>query len=138
MARITTTSPPVAHPKRASGTVGTSLASIISVDDYQVTRTVAGVTSTEVVTGIGEITSPLFLCNRSALTCHVSVQITRSGGSSGYIIYQQDIPAGETLQVPLNGTALLTGDLLRLVAETASSIDYTIAWAQGEAEGDGT
>ena len=134
MARITTNDPPVATPKRASGTVGTSLASIIAVDDYEVTRTVSGSVTTEVRDGVAEITTPLFLCNRTATERWVSVQITRASGASGYIIYEQNIPAGETLQVALNGQMLITGDLLRLVAEATGAIDYTISWTQGEAE----
>jgi len=139
MATITTREPPVGHPKRRSNTVGTSLANILSVDDYEVTRTVAGVTTTETVGGIVEIAAPLFLCNRSASTCWVSVRITRqSGATNSYLVYEQDIPARETLQVPVNGQFLLTGDTLQLVAQTADSIDYTISWTQGEAEADGS
>jgi hypothetical protein len=134
MARITTNDPPVGTPKRASGTVGTSLATIISVDDYEVTRTVSGSVTSEVRTGVAELATPLFLCNRTGTARWVSVQITRSTGSSGYVIFEQSIPPRETLQVALNGQMLTTGDALRLVAEAANAIDYTISWTQGEAE----
>lgn len=139
MALIPTSDPPVATPKRYSGTAGITLASIISVDEYEVSTISGTETTVEARDGVAEISSPLFLCNKTAAACWITVQITRAGGQSAYIVFEQVIPPKETLQVALNGQFLLTGDLLRLQAQTVSSIDATISWTQGEAEtNDGT
>jgi hypothetical protein len=138
MATISTTSPPVAEPRRYSGTLTTSFATIIAVDDYSVTRTVAGVPQTATVGGVAEITSPLLLCNRTGTAQWASVQIVREDAAQSVLMHQVTVPAGETLAVPLNGQFLLTGDVLQVRAEAGSAIDATVSWTQGEAEGDGS
>jgi len=138
MARINTTSPPVGHPKRRSFTLTTAWATLIDVDDYQVSKATAGVVSTQIVPGVAELQTPLFLCNRTGTARWASVRITRADASTAVLVHQELIGAGDTLQVPVNGQFLLTGDVLEVQAQINTAIDATISWTQGEAEGDGS
>jgi hypothetical protein len=139
MATIATTSPPVGTPKRKSVVLTTSWVSLVTVDNYSVTRVVAGAFSTVTVGGVGEITSPLILTNVTTTARWASARIVRvSAGGTSRIIHQQLIPAGESLVVPINGQFLLTGDTLDIQAEANSAIEATLSWTQGEAEGDGS
>jgi ABC-type enterochelin transport system permease subunit len=138
MATITTNEPPVGQPKHYSGTLTTSYVSIITVDNYSVSKKTAGTTTTVTVPGLAEITTPLLLTNKTSTTRWASVRITRSGGSVSFVTHQQKIPANETFMVPLNGQFLSTGDVVAVIAEANSAIDATVSWTQGEAETDGS
>ena len=73
---ITTSQAPDAKPVAVNLVLSTNWQEIINVPNYEVPELVFG-GSTTVEPGVGEVISPLVLCNPSANTVNVDVQIYR-------------------------------------------------------------
>jgi hypothetical protein len=133
---ITTSQAPDAKPVAKSFTLTTNWKIMIEVPDYEVPELVFG-GSTTVEPGVGEVISPLMLCNFTANTVLVDVRTYRFvENDTFWIIRNMQIPAFDTIPIPLNGQFFKSGDLLELKASANLSIDATLSFTLGQAEED--
>ncbi|MGY8866461.1 MAG: hypothetical protein ACKVJK_12650 [Methylophagaceae bacterium] len=136
---VTTSQAPDAKPVAKNLVLSTTSAEIINVPNYRVPELVFG-GSTTVEPGVGEIISPLVLCNVTNATVNVGVRVFRyyEGGAGTYfnIIKQLPVPAYDTIAIPLNGQFLNTGDILEAEASANLAIHATLSFTLGQAEED--
>jgi len=136
---ITTSQAPDAKPVAKNLVLSTNWQEIINVPNYEVPELVFG-GSTTVEPGVGEVISPLVLCNVTANTVNVDVQIFRyedgGAGTNYYIIRNLPVPAYDTIPIPLNGQFLGTGDILEAKASVDLAIHSTLSFTLGQAEED--
>ena len=136
---VTTSQAPDAKPVAKNLVLSTTSAEIINVPNYRVPELVFG-GSTTVEPGVGEIISPLVLCNVTNATVNVGVRVFRyyEGVAGTYfnIIKQLPVPAYDTIAIPLNGQFLNTGDILEAEASANLAIHATLSFTLGQAEED--
>lgn len=135
---VQTSQAPDAKPVARSFTLETNWITMIEVPNYEVPELVFG-GSTVVEPGVGEVISPLILCNFTANTVAVDVRATRyEGGTSVpyWICRGLQVPAFDTIPLPLNGQFFKTGDTLDLKADTNDAVDATLSFTLGQSEED--
>jgi len=133
---ITTSQAPDAKPVVKSFTLSTNWQTMIEVPNYEVPELVFG-GSTTVEPGVGEVISPLMLCNFSANTVAVDVRTYRYvENDTFWIVRNLQIPAYDTIPLPLNGQFFKSGDLLELKADTNLAVDATLSFTLGQSEED--
>ena len=133
---IVTTQAPDAKPVAKSFTLSTNWQIMIEVPNYEVPELVFG-GSTTVEPGVGEVISPLVLCNFTANTVAVDVQTYRYvENDTFWIVRNLQIPAYDTVPLPLNGQFFKTGDLLEIKADTDLAVDATLSFTLGQSEKD--
>jgi hypothetical protein len=133
---ITTSQAPDAKPVARSFTLSTNWQTMIEVPNYEVPELVFG-GSTTVEPGVGEVISPLMLCNFSANTVAVDVRTYRYvENDTFWIVRGLQIPAFDTIPLPLNGQFFKSGDLLEIKADANLSVDATLSFTLGQSEED--
>ena len=133
---VVTSQAPDAKPVSISFTVSTNWQTIIEVPNYEVPELVFG-GSTVVEPGVGEVISPLILCNFTANTVSVDIRTYRYVENDTYFIVRNlPIPGYDTIPLPLNGQFFRTGDLLEIKADTNLAVDATLSFTLGQAEKD--
>lgn len=133
---VITTQAPDAKPVAKSFTLSTNWQTMIEVPNYEVPELVFG-GSTTVEPGVGEVISPLVLCNFTANTVAVDVQTYRYvENDTFWIVRNLQIPAYDTVPLPLNGQFFKTGDLLEIKADTDLAVDATLSFTLGQSEKD--
>lgn len=133
---IVTSQAPDAKPVAKSFTLTTNWQTMIEVPNYEVPELVFG-GSTTVEPGVGEVISPLMLCNFTANTVAVDVRTYRYvENDTFWIVRNLQIPGYDTIPLPLNGQFFKSGDLLELKADTNLSVDATLSFTLGQSEED--
>ena len=133
---ITTSQAPDAKPVASNLEVTTNWQVIIEVPDYEVPELVFG-GSTTVETGVGEVISPLMLCNYTANTVYVDLQSFRfTTGDYFYILRNFPVPGFDTVPIPINGQFFKSGDLLNLKCSVDDAVHATLSFTLGQAEED--
>jgi hypothetical protein len=133
---IATSQAPDAKPVAKSFTLTTNWLPMIEVPNYEVPELVFG-GSTTTEPGVGEVISPLILCNITANTVAVDVEVHREAENAEfYLVRNLQIPGYETIPLPLNGQFFKSGDLLNLKADTNLAIHATLSFTLGQAEED--
>ena len=133
---VVTTQAPDAKPVAKSFTLTTNWQTMIEVPNYEVPELVFG-GSTTLEPGVGEVISPLVLCNFTANTVAVDVQAYRYvENDTFWIVRNLQIPAYDTIPLPLNGQFFKSGDLLEIKADTNLAVDATLSFTLGQSEKD--
>lgn len=133
---IVTSQAPDAKPVSKNITLTTNWQTLIEVPNYEVPELVFG-GSTTVEPGVGEVISPLILCNYTANTVNVDVRAYRYTENDTFnIIRNMQIPAYDTIPLPLNGQFFQSGDLLEVKADANLSVDATLSFTLGQSEED--
>ena len=133
---INTTQAPDAKPVAKSFTLSTNWQTMIEVPNYEVPELVFG-GSTTVEPGVGEVISQLMLCNFTANTVAVDVRTYRYDlNDTFWIVRNMQIPAYDTVPLPLNGQFFKSGDLLELKTDTNLAVDATLSFTLGQSEED--
>jgi len=133
---ITTTQAPDAKPVAKNLVLSTNWQVIIEVPQYEVPELVFG-GSTTVEPGVGEVISPLVLCNTTANTVNVDVQIYRYDDNlTYYLLRNLPVPGYDTIPIPLNGQFLKSGDTLEAKASADLAIHSTLSFTLGQSEED--
>jgi hypothetical protein len=133
---ITTSQSPDAKPVAKSFTLTTNWQTMIEVPNYEVPELVFG-GSTTVEPGVGEVISPLMICNFTANTVAVDVRTYRYvENDTFFIVRNLQVPGFDTIPLPLNGQFFKSGDLLEIKADTNLSVDVTLSFTLGQAEED--
>jgi hypothetical protein len=133
---IATSQAPDAKPVAKSFTLTTNWQTMIEVPNYEVPELVFG-GSTTTEPGVGEVISPLILCNFTANTVAVDVRTHREEiNAEFWIIRNLQIPAYDTVPLPLNGQFFRSGDLLEIKCDTNLAVDATLSFTLGQSEED--
>lgn len=133
---ITTSQAPDAKPVAVNLVLSTNWQEIINVPNYEVPELVFG-GSTTIEPGVGEVISPLVLCNTSANTVTVDIQIYRYDDSLNYyVIRNMPVPGYDTIPIPLNGQFLKSGDILEAKASADLAVHSTLSFTLGQSEED--
>lgn len=133
---IVTTQAPDAKPVAKNLVLSTNWQTIIEVPQYEVPELVFG-GSTTVEPGVGEVISPLVLCNTTANTVTVDVQVYRYEETlTYYILRNLPVPGYDTIPIPLNGQFLKSGDTLEAKASADLAIHSTLSFTLGQSEED--
>lgn len=133
---ISTSQAPDAKPVAKSFTLTTNWQTMIEVPNYEVPELVFG-GSNVVEPGVGEVISPLMLCNFTANTVAVDVRTYRYDVTDTFwIVRNLQIPAYDTIPLPLNGQFFKSGDLLEIKADTNLACDATLSFTLGQSEED--
>lgn len=133
---ISTSQAPDAKPVAKSFTLTTNWQTMIEVPNYEVPELVFG-GSNVVEPGVGEVISPLMLCNFTANTVAVDVRTYRYAVTDSFwIVRNLQIPAYDTIPLPLNGQFFKSGDLLEIKCDTNLACDATLSFTLGQSEED--
>mgnify|MGYP003625670375 FL=1 len=133
---ITTSQAPDAKPVAKSFTLTQNWQTMIEVPNYEVPELVFG-GSTTIEPGVGEVISPLILCNFTANTVAVDVRTHREDVNAEFwIIRNLQIPAYDTVPLPLNGQFFKSGDLLEIKCDTNLAVDASLSFTLGQSEED--
>jgi hypothetical protein len=133
---ITTSQAPDAKPVYSNLILETTAKEIINVPNYRVPELVFG-GSTTVEPGVGEIISPLLLCNTTATTVNVDVEVYRADENVFFnFVKNLPVPGYDTVALPLNGQFLKTGDILQASASVNFAIHSTLSFTLGQSEED--
>ena len=133
---IVTSQAPDAKPVAKSFTLTTNWQTMIEVPNYEVPELVFG-GSTTLEPGVGEVISPLILCNFTANTVAVDVRTHREDVNAEFwIIRNLQIPAYDTIPLPLNGQFFKSGDLLEIKCDTNLAVDASLSFTLGQSEED--
>jgi len=133
---ISTSQAPDAKPVAKSFTLTTNWQTMIEVPNYEVPELVFG-GSNVVEPGVGEVISPLMLCNFTANTVAVDVRTYRYEVTDTFwIVRNMQIPAYDTIPLPLNGQFFKSGDLLEIKCDTNLACDATLSFTLGQSEED--
>lgn len=133
---IVTSQAPDAKPVARSFTLTTNWQTMIEVPNYEVPELVFG-GSTTTEPGVGEVISPLILCNFTANTASVDVRAYRFVENDVFFIVRNlQIPAFDTIPLPLNGQFFKSGDLLEIKADRNLAVDATMSFTLGQSEKD--
>ena len=107
---------------------------------YEVPELVFG-GSTTIEPGVGEIISPLVLCNTTANTVTIDVRTHREFDEDDaflnqefYILRNMPVPCYQTTAIPLNGQFLKTGDTLEILSNTDLAVHATLSFTLGQSE----
>lgn len=143
MPTITSDQTPIAKPRAISVELTTSYQTLIEASNFNTLRIgFAPASPRRFAPGVCEISSSLFLTNKSGTARAVTLRIRRAGGATVIVVPAMEVAPNDTLQVPLNGTFLLNngttdgaaGDILEALCVTDSAVDATISWTEGQAE----
>lgn len=133
---VVTSQAPDAKPVAKNLVLSTNWQTIIEVPQYEVPELVFG-GSTTVEPGVGEIISPLVLCNTTANTVNVDVQIYRYDDNlTYYVLRNLPLPGYDTIPIPLNGQFLKSGDTLEAKASADLAVHSTLSFTLGQSEED--
>ena len=133
---ISTSQAPDAKPVAKSFTLTTNWQTMIEVPNYEVPELVFG-GSNVIEPGVGEVISPLMLCNFTANTVAVDVRTYRYEVTDTFwIVRNLQIPAYDTIPLPLNGQFFKSGDLLEIKCDTNLACDATLSFTLGQSEED--
>jgi len=133
---IVTSQAPDAKPVAKSFTLTTNWQTMIEVPNYEVPELVFG-GSTTVEPGVGEVISPLILCNFTANTVAIDVRTHREDVNAEFwIIRNLQLPAYDTIPLPLNGQFFKSGDLLEIKCDTNLAVDASLSFTLGQSEED--
>ena len=133
---IVTSQAPDAKPVVASLVLTTNWQTLVSVPNYEVPELVFG-GSTTVENGVGEVISPLILCNTTANTATVDLRVHRYIENFEYFLLKNlQIPSYDTVPVPLNGQFFKTGDELEIISSANLAIHATMSYTLGQSEED--
>lgn len=133
---VKTSQAPDAKPVARSFTLTTNWQTMIEVPNYEVPELVFGGSSV-VEPGVGEVISPLMLCNFTANTVAVDVRTHRyEVNDEFWIVRNLQIPSYDTVPLPLNGQFFKSGDLLEIKADADFSVDATLSFTLGQSEED--
>jgi hypothetical protein len=137
---ITTSQAPDAKPIAVNKVVTTNWTVLVEVPQYEVPELVFG-GSTTVEPGVGEIISPLVLCNTTANTVTIDVRTHREFDEDDaflnqefYILRNMPVPGYQTTAIPLNGQFLKTGDTLEILSNTDLAVHATLSFTLGQSE----
>jgi len=133
---IKTSQAPDAKPVAVSLDVTTNWQTIIDVPNYEVPELVFGGSYT-VETGVGEVISPLILCNYTSNTVYVDLRSYRYvENDTYYFLRNMPIPGYDTIPIPINGQFFKTGDLLEIKCDTNLALHSTLSFTLGQSEED--
>jgi hypothetical protein len=133
---IVTSQAPDAKPVAINLVLSVNFQELINVPNYEVPELVFG-GSTTVEPGVGEIISPLIICNTTANTVNLDVQVYRYAENlEYYVVRNMPIPGYDTIPIPLNGQFFKTGDLLEAKASANLALHATLSFTLGQAEED--
>lgn len=133
---IVTSQAPDAKPVAKNLVLSTNYQVLIEVPQYEVPELVFG-GSTTIEPGVGEVISPLVLCNTTANTVTVDVQVYRfEENVTFFILRNLPVPGFDTIPIPLNGQFLRSGDILEAKASENLAIHSTLSFTVGQAEED--
>lgn len=133
---VQTSQAPDAKPVVKSFTLTTNWQTMIEVPNYEVPELVFG-GSTTVEPGVGEVISPLMICNFTANTIAIDVRTYRQADlDTFWLVRNMQIPGYDTVPLPLNGQFFKSGDLLELKADTNLAADATLSFTLGQSEED--
>jgi hypothetical protein len=133
---IQTSQAPDAKPVAKNLVLSTNWQTLIEVPNYEVPELIFG-GSTTVEPGVGEVISPLVLCNTTANTVNVDVQIYRYVENlEYYLVRNLPIPGYDTIPIPLNGQFFKSGDLLEAKASENLAVHATLSFTLGQSEED--
>jgi len=133
---IKTSQAPDAKPVAVNINVDTTWDILIEVPNYEVPELVFGGSYT-VETGVGEVISPLILCNTTATTATIDLKVYRyESGIEYYILRNMQIPGYDTIPIPINGQFFKTGDTLEIKSGTPYAIHATLSFTLGQSEED--
>ena len=133
---IVTSQAPDAKPVAVNLVLSSNFQELINVPNYEVPELVFG-GSTTVEPGVGEIISPLIICNTTANTVNLDVQIYRYVENlEYYLVRNMPIPGYDTIPIPLNGQFFKTGDILEAKASANLALHATLSFTLGQAEED--
>lgn len=133
---ITTSQAPDAKPVAVNKIVTTNWQVLADVPNYKVPELVFGGSET-IEPGVGEIISPLVLCNTSASTVLIDVRFHRDDSNTEFFILRNmPITANDTIPIPLNGQFLKSGDTLEVMASANLAVHATLSFTQGQSEED--
>lgn len=133
---IVTSQSPDAKPIAKNLELTTNWQTIIEVPQYEIPELVFGGTTT-IASGVGEVISPLIVCNKTANTATLDLQIYRYDTSlTFYLTRNLPVPPYDTIPIPLNGQFFKTGDLLEARSDTNLALDITLSFTLGQAEED--
>jgi hypothetical protein len=133
---VVTSQAPDAKPVSKNLVLSTNWQVLIEVPQYEVPELVFG-GSTTIEPGVGEVISPLVLCNTTANTVNVDVQVYRyEENTTYYILRYLQVPGFDTIPIPLNGQFLRTGDVLEAKASADLAIHATLSFTLGQSEED--
>lgn len=133
---IVTSQAPDAKPVAKNLVLSANWQELINVPNYEVPELVFG-GSTTVEPGVGEIISPLIICNTTANTVNLDVQIYRyEENLEYYLVRNMPIPGYDTIPIPLNGQFFKTGDILEAKASANLALHATLSFTLGQAEED--
>jgi hypothetical protein len=133
---IVTSQAPDAKPVAINKVVSTNWQVLIEVPQYEVPELVFG-GSTTVEPGVGEVISPLILCNTSANTVNIDVRVHREDVNSEFnLLKNMPISSYQTTAIPLNGQFLKSGDTLEIIADTDLAVHATLSFTLGQSEED--
>jgi hypothetical protein len=134
--RVVTSQAPDAKPVAVNLELDTQGQVIFEVPEYEVPELVFG-GSTTVEPGVGEIISPLIVCNVTANTATVDVEVYRYVENRYFsLIKNLPVPGYETIPIPLNGQFLKTGDWLEARCSSNNAIHSTLSFTLGQSEED--
>ena len=134
--RVVTSQAPDAKPVAVNLELDTQGQVIFEVPEYEVPELVFG-GSTVVEPGVGEIISPLIVCNVTANTVSVDVEVYRFIENRYFsLIKNIPVPGYETIPIPLNGQFLKTGDWLEARCSANNAIHSTLSFTLGQSEED--
>lgn len=133
---IVTSQAPDAKPVAVNKVVSTNWQVLIEVPQYEVPELVFG-GSTTVEPGVGEVISPLILCNTVANTVNIDVRVHREDVNAEYnLLKNMPISGYQTTAIPLNGQFLKSGDTLEIIADTDLAVHATLSFTLGQSEED--
>jgi hypothetical protein len=134
--RVVTSQAPDAKPVAVNLELDTQGQVIFEVPEYEVPELVFG-GSTVVEPGVGEIISPLIVCNVTANTATVDVDVYRYVENRYFsLVKNLPVPGFETIPIPLNGQFLKTGDWLEARCSSNNAIHSTLSFTLGQSEED--
>jgi len=133
---ITTSQAPDAKPVAKNLYVTTNWQVVIDVPNYEVPELVFG-GSTTVEPGVGEVISPLIVCNTTANTASLDVRVYRNlENTTYYMVRNMQVPSYDTIPIPLNGQFFKTGDTLEIMSDTDYALHATLSFTLGQSEED--
>ena len=131
---IVTSQAPDAFPIGYNSVLTTEFDEVITVPQFRVPELVFGGSET-IEPGIGEVISPLILCNTTNATVTVDVNIYRYESSLTYdLIKNLPIPAYDTIPIPINGQFFISGDILQAKCSANLSVTATLSYTIGQSE----
>ena len=131
---IVTSQAPDAYPIGFNAVLTTNHTEIITVPQFKVPELVFGGSET-IEPGIGEVISPLILCNTTNNTVTVDVEIYRYASSLTFdLIKNLPVPAYDTIPIPINGQFFASGDILQAKCSANLAITATLSYTIGQSE----